>query len=641
MRVSLKLIISLLLILFIVACLFASWQAYQEKLLLAEEEAIEESYVEARLREIWINSMLVFAVQAFFVSLAAYLFLRFNVFNPSRKTAEWVKRMRRGEATEKLSLDSRSPFGSVGDEVYKLAKSLETARLSAKEEARLRQLSESVWTPQRLKEFVRMKLDGRPLFVVSNREPYMHVRHGKQVECVIPASGLVTAIEPVLKACGGTWIAQAAGDADRETVGPHDKLRVPPEEPQYLLRRVWITSEEEKGYYYGFANEGLWPLCHLAHTRPVFRQQDWTQYETVNRIFAKATLQELQGTVEPFILVQDYHFALLPKMIKAERPDSRISVFWHIPWPNPESFGICPWQRELLEGLLAADIVSFHTQHHCNNFMESCDRFLESRLDYEHSTVNREGQATWIRAYPISIDFAENGSAEDRGGPPSDRKESIVKQHGINAEFIGVGVDRLDYTKGILERFRSIEHFLEKNPRYQGRFTFVELGAPSRVLIPKYQEFVTEIEREAERINGRFKSRVENWKPIVLLLKHHSHRDIIPFYRLAHLCMVTSLHDGMNLVAKEYVMARNDEAGALILSQFTGASRELTDAFIVNPYDIGQMAEAIRQALEMTPSEQASKMRNMRNVLRERNVYRWAADLVGELAQVRLPRVES
>ncbi len=588
-------------------------------------------FIHERLRRIWLMNLLRIAVIWVLVSATTLGVFYLNVMRPIRKTADWIKKVRMGEAKpDQLSPAEERLLGPIAKEISKLAISLVQAREAAEEEARLRQSSESLWTPERLKEFVRLKLQGRPLFVVSNREPYQHVKKGKEIECVVPASGLVTALEPVLKACGGTWIAEGNGDADRETVDESDRLRVPPEEPQYTLRRVWLTKEEEAGYYYGFSNEGLWPLCHVAHTRPTFRETDWQAYEAVNKKFAKALLQELEGTSEPCVLIQDYHFALLPRLIKAERPDARVAIFWHIPWPNPESFSICPWQQEVLDGMLGADLIGFHTQYHCNNFVQTVDRILECRIDYEHFNVNREGHTTWIKPFPISIAFS--GGESPATAPVS--KTELLKPYGITADFVGVGVDRLDYTKGILERFRAVEHFLEKNPEYQGRFTFVELGAPSRSLIQKYQEFVYEVEREAERINARFKAK--NWKAILLLKKHHSQKDIAPFYAGADVCMVTSLHDGMNLVAKEFVMARQDERGVLILSQFTGAARELSDAVIVNPYDTAQTAEAIRTALLMRPHEQEERMRRMRALLKDRNVYRWAADLIHELAGVRL-----
>ncbi len=594
----------------------------------------DRTYITERVKRIWINSFWRGLIQALLVAITTLVLIYLSVMTPIKMTTEWIRKLRRGESVEEINPKHKVLLGPLAEEISKMAKSLEMARMAAEEEARLRQSSESLWTPERLKEFVRVRLANRPLFVVSNREPYMHFKKGKEIECIVPASGLVTAIEPVLKACGGTWIAQGSGSADKEMVDSQDKIKVPPEEPKYVLRRVWVSKEEEEGFYYGFANEGLWPLCHIAHARPTFRATDWLQYEAVNKRFAEAVLEELEGTQEPCVLIQDYHFALLPALIKAKRPDARVAIFWHIPWPNPESFSICPWQKELIQGMIGADIIGFHTQFHCNNFMETVDRVMESRIDYEHDTIHKEGQTTWVKPFPISIDFVGDVSSVAAKSTLSETIESLLKRHEIQAQFMGVGVDRLDYTKGIVERFRSVESFLDSNPSYQGKFTFVELAAPSRTAIPRYAEFVSEVEREAERINTRFKTR--NWRPILLLIKHHSHQEIMPFYKTADLCLVTSLHDGMNLVAKEFVMSRDDGKGVLILSQFTGAARELTDAVIINPYDVIQTADAIKIALEMPVDEQAERMKSMREIMKERNIFKWASDLVGDLARVRL-----
>lgn len=591
----------------------------------------DSEYIEERVKRMWVNSFWRAGIQAFLIAIVTALLVYLNIMTPIRKTTEWIKKVRKGESYGKFDIKGQQLLGPLAKEITRMAKSLEMARLAAEEEARLRHTTDSRWTPERLKELVKERLQGKPLFVVSNREPYMHIRKGKDIECIVPASGLVTAIEPVLKACGGMWIAQGSGDADREMVDKDDKLKVPPEEPQYILKRIWVDKKLEEGFYSGFSNEGLWPLCHIAHTRPSFKEEDWEAYKTVNKKFATAVLKELEDISEPNVLIQDYHFALIPEMIKTKRPDARVAIFWHIPWPNPESFSICPWQREILQGMLGADLIGFHTQFHCNNFIESVDRFLESRIDYEHFTVNREGHTAWIKPFPISIDFNSSGNNTSE---IKETKESLLKKHNLQAEYIGVGVDRLDYTKGIVERFRAVERFLEKNPKYIGKFTFVELGAPSRTMIPKYKEFIDEVVQLTEKINARF--RTKNWQPILLLMKHHSHAEIQPFYKTADMCLVTSLHDGMNLVAKEFISARSDESGVLILSQFTGASRELNDALIVNPYDIGQTAQAIKFALEMPVVEQKERMQRMRQNLEKNNIYRWASALVRELAGVRL-----
>lgn len=615
----------------------ASHYAYAVPIITAGDKAThvltlfyDVDYIRDRVKRLLISNFWRASIQAFLISLVTFFIIYFNVMTPIKKTTSWIRKIRRGERSRPLNAEEQLLLGPLALEITQMAKSLDIARSAAEEEARLRYTSESRWTPQRLKEFIRLKLEDRPLFVVSNREPYMHIKNGKEIECIVPASGLVTALEPVLNACGGTWIAQGSGNADRETVDKYDRIQVPPQEPKYTLRRVWIDEEMEKGFYSGFSNEGLWPLCHIAHTRPTFRAKDWEDYKAVNKKFAQAVAQELEGISHPFVLIQDYHFALLPKLIKELKPDAKIGIFWHIPWPNPESYGICPWRQDLLEGMLGADIVGFHTQFHCNNFIESVDRFLESRVDYEHFSINREGHTTFIKSFPISINF---DAANDVSTQGMDSKEALLKKHGIQAQYMGVGVDRLDYTKGISERFRAIEHLLENNASLKGKFTFVELGAPSRTMIPKYQEFIDEIVQEVERINNKFKT--NHWQPILFLMKHHSHKDILPFYKAANVCLVTSLHDGMNLVAKEFISSRTDEHGVLVLSQFAGAAKELPDALIVNPYDIVETSRAIKHALEMKPLEQMDRMKRMRETVQSNNIYRWAGDIVGQLTQLR------
>jgi trehalose 6-phosphate synthase len=417
-------------------------------------------------------------------------------------------------------------------------------------------------------------------------------------------------------------------------VDAHDHLRVPPDHPSYTLRRVWLSAEEEKGYYEGFANEGLWPLCHIAHTRPVFRPDDWLHYQRANRRFADAVLEEMERTESPILLAQDYHFALLPRMVKEARPDARVAIFWHIPWPNPEVFGICPWQRELVDGLLGADLIGFHTQSHCNNFLETVDRAVEALTEWDRFAVNRQGHVTRVRPYPISVAFPENGHAVENTRNTGEERAAICAELGVEASLLGVGVDRIDYTKGIIERFRGIEKFLELNPNYHRRFSFVQVGAPSRTEIVRYQQFFEEVCAEAERVNARFQA--GRWKPIIFLKTHHSHEEIARYYHAASFCMVTSLHDGMNLVAKEYVASREDNRGVLILSTFAGASLELTDSLLVNPYDVQQLAGAILRALEMPEEEQAARMSRMRASLREHNVYRWAANLLSDLTEIRI-----
>jgi trehalose 6-phosphate synthase len=592
----------------------------------------DASYIDVQRNGLWRQNFVRLLFHVLLISLITLLIVQWNLLRPLSKTIEWIRRLRTGELSEHEALPKGGLFGPLAREVTHMAKSLTVARAAAEEEAKLRHAGESRWTPDRLKEHIRTALNGRPLLVIANREPYMHMRQGRQIRCIIPASGLVTAVEPILRACGGTWIAHGAGDADRETSDIQGKLRVPPETPLYTLKRVWLTKEEEDGYYYGFANEGLWPLCHIAHTRPLFRTEDWKQYVRVNTKFAQAALEELEGTENPCVLIQDYHFALLPRLIKDKRPDARIAIFWHIPWPNPEAFGICPWASELLHGMLGADLIGFHIQFHCNNFLDTVDRLLESRIDWEQFAINRAGHSTWIRPFPISIAAQEMPAGPEGPVLPDKLKGSLLKELGLSVQWIGVGVDRIDYTKGIAERFRAIERFLEACPDFQGKFTFIELGAPSRTVIKRYHDLGAELDAEVERINRRFQTR--QWKPILFLKKHHSQEEIAPFYRAADVCVVTSLHDGMNLVAKEFVAARTDQQGVLILSRFAGASRELREALLVNPYDIEQVAEAMHSALTMNPEEQQARMERMRRAIQEHNVYQWAANLVTELTRI-------
>jgi len=592
----------------------------------------DSGYIRGESLRIWRETFLSALAHVVLIALITLLIVRWSIAGPIARTAHWMKALRTGRGAIRIRVPDLELFRPLAREVATFAESLNTARSAAELEARLRETGESIWTADRLAVHVRARLEDGRLFVVSNREPYMHTRRGKSVVVDVPASGLVTAIEPVLRACDGTWVAHGSGDADQDAVDTHDRLAVPPDDPRYTLRRVWLSKEEEEGYYYGFANEGLWPLCHIAHTRPLFRASDWKHYQEVNQKFADALLEEMENISRPVVLVQDYHFALLPRMIKQRRPDARVAIFWHIPWPNPEAFGICPWQRELVDGLLGADLLGFHIQAHCTNFLQTVDRIVESRIDWEHVSVQRLDHRTTVRPFPISVEFADapaparESAYEERAG--------LLKALGVEAASMGIGVDRLDYTKGILERFLAIERFLEKYPRYQGVFTFVQIGAPSRTHIKRYHDLQAEVEAEADRINWRFQA--EHWKPIVLLIRQHSHKEIEPYYRAADLCLVTSLHDGMNLVAKEFVATRQDERGVLILSCFTGAARELRDALQVNPYDIDQTAEAIRAALEMQPEEKQMRMQRMRKLVREHNVYRWAGSLIGELCEVRL-----
>ncbi len=529
-----------------------------------------------------------------------------------------------------------------------LPPSPELAPLAAELRARLRDLEDEYrrslgpdagWSPDRLRSLLRTQLRGDEVIVVSNREPYLHEQGPGGIVVKRPASGLVTAVEPVMRACSGTWIAHGSGGADAQVVDEHDRVLVPPGRNQYTLRRLWLTPEEEQGYYYGFSNEGLWPLCHVAHVRPVFREADWQCYREVNQRFADAVVAEARSD-DPVVLVQDYHFALLPAMIREQLPAATIITFWHIPWPNPESFGICPWRREIVEGMLGSTILGFHTRYHCKNFIETVDRYLEARIEHEHSTISYRDDDTFVESYPISIAWP---TEEETASWPSVEqcRKNVCERFGIAADHkIAVGVDRFDYTKGILERLHAVERLLEKHAEWVGRFSIVQAAAPSRSSLEEYRAFQHRIQDVAQRINTRYGT--ADYKPVHLVAEHQDHEAVTELYRAADCCLVTSLHDGMNLVCKEFAAARDDNRGVLILSRFAGAAREMTQALIVNPYHVEETADALHRAITMPEAEQRERMASLRMIVREYNVYRWAGRMLADAGRWRMrQRIEA
>jgi trehalose 6-phosphate synthase len=572
------------------------------------------SYAEQRETRTTRFVLLAYGFLALAASVTTIIVARFTW----RGWSDEIRRIARGGAPE------RPEFQPILRDVRELVDRIMVERET--------ELEGGAWTAQRLKLTLNRHLQGERVVIVANREPYIHERQSDgEIQVRHPASGLVTALEPVMHACSGVWVAHGSGSADRDVVDPTGHIGVPPGEVSYSLRRLWLSKEEEKGYYYGFANEGLWPLCHMAHARPIFRTEDWRYYQTVNQKFADAACEEVDSK-DPIILVQDYHFALVPRLIRERLPHATLLMFWHIPWPNSEGFAICPWRKEILQGMLGNSIIGFHTQFHCNNFIECVDRLLECRVDREQNAVIQHGHATLVRPYPISLEWPVHWLKTVP--TPEECRASVIAEHGLKTDaLLGVGVDRLDYTKGIEERFLAVERLLERHPEYQGRFTFVQLAAPSRTLIERYRQLNESVEQLAARINERFKQ--GSYRPIILHRAHHEPPTVFRYYRAADLCYVSSLHDGMNLVAKEFVAAREDRRGVLVLSQFTGAALELTEALIVNPYDIDEASSALATALSMSPNEQMERMRSMRSFLAEFNVYRWAGRMLVDAARVR------
>lgn len=597
----------------------------------------DATFIDDHVKEIWKTNFVRLLFNTLLIVLTTVFVVRWSITGPIAQFAQWMRSLRVGRGIPS-NIPPRGDFlAPLTNEVSLLAKSLAAARAAAQAEARLRLTAEARWTPERLKEFIRLELKGKSLYVVSNREPYMHITQGGVTQCITPPGGLVTALDPILRACGGVWIASGSGQADRDYADEHGRLEVPPDDPAYTLHRVFLTKEEEEGFYYGFSNEGLWPLCHITHTRPIFLLEDWMYYQKVNQKFTDVLLEDIKHEDAPLVLLQDYHFALMPLLVKSKRPDARVAIFWHIPWPNPEVFSICPWKQELLLGLLGADVIGFHTQFHCNNFLETVDRFLESKINWDQFSIERMGQRTVVRPFPISV--AEPEYTEQPSYYGAEAKRIVFKRYQIESTYLGIGVDRIDYTKGIVERFHALERFFEKHPSYIGEFTFIELGAPSRTHIKRYRDLLAELDELVDRINWKYQTK--KWKPLLFLKGQHSHETIAEHYRAADLCVVTSLHDGMNLVAKEFVATRKDGDGVLLLSQFTGAAQELQDAIIINPYNIEETANAIYTALTMDPKERHERMARMRDTIRERNVYRWAGTLITTLSRVRLQEQQS
>lgn len=586
-------------------------------------------YINTSIGEIWRGNLLRLVIQIIIFSITIFIILRFFVFRQVVRLVDSIKKIRMGGKNEIFKdTDKYSFFKPLAKEITHMTNSLLAARSSASEEARMRlEKLDTPWTAERLKEFIKAYLKDRKIFVVSNREPYIHYKIKNEIKYLVPAHGMVTAVESVMEACGGLWIAHGSGDADKETSDKNGKIKVPPEEPKYTLKRIWLTPEEIQGHYVGFSNEALFPLCLMSHTRPVFRKEDWMIYKQVNGKFAESLLKEIKNVPQPIVLVQDLHFALLPSIIKKSRPDAQVGLFWHHPWPSPEQFSICPWRNEIIKGMLGADVIGFHIQQHCNNFLETVGQEIESIIDFERFSVTHNGHTTIIRPFPISVALTNDIS------PKEDEKNiKTFKSFGIKTEFLGLGVDRLDYTKGILERFRGIEYFLDTYPEYKERFSFLQIAAPSREGAQKYRDYAESVQLEAERINKKFE--VGDWKPIVFEKKHHSHSELTPLYRETHFCLVTSLHDGMNLVSKEFIAARNDEQGVLILSELTGAAKSLKEAILFNPYNIAEIGEAIKNALQMPPSEQHVRMKTLRGRVKDYNVYRWAAELIKAVANL-------
>lgn len=491
-------------------------------------------------------------------------------------------------------------------------------------------MEEFKWDKDRLYQLVQKKLGDYLFLVVSNREPYIHTMSGNEIKCNRPVSGLTQALDPVMRASRGSWIAYGSGDADRKVVDSCDRVAVPPEEPEYTLRRVWLTKDEVEGFYLGFSNEALWPLCHVTFTPPIFRESNWNTYKKVNQVFADAVSQEVADR-KAMVLLQDYHFALLSRLIKEQNPGLTVGQFWHIPWPTHEIFRTCPWGEEILDGLLGNDLLGFHIQSFCNNFLESVEHTLEAKVDRNELAITYRGKTTLVRPFPISVDF-DSLSQDAESEAVEQEIKSLRDELGLEGKYVGVGMDRIDYSKGIPERLQALDRFFEESPNYIGKVVFIQAGMPSRIQIESYQNLNQKVDYLANSINDKYGN--ASWKPVIMMTRQLAPSTLIALRRLANFCVVSSLQDGMNLVAKEYVSSRVDGDGVLILSQFTGAATELGGALLINPFDISEFATKIKEALEMPESERRNRMKTMREVVTSNNIYRWGASTVSSLISV-------
>jgi len=491
-------------------------------------------------------------------------------------------------------------------------------------------MAQKRWDKDSLYQLVQEKLGDQLFLVISNHEPYVHSMSGNEIVWNRPVSGLTEALDPVMRASKQTWIAHGAGDADRKVVDSRDRVAVPPDKPEYTLRRVWLTQEEVEGYYLGFSNGTLWPLCHVTFNPPIFKESDWQTYKKVNQMFAEVVIDEV-GDRKAVVLVQDYHFTLLPRLIKEQNPGLTVGQFWHIPWPDYETFRTCPWQEEILDGLLSNNLMGFHIPSFCENFMDSAERLLQAKVDRSQSTVNYQGNTTRVQPFPISTDF--DGISREANTEAVEKEMNILRQElNLEGKFVGIGMDRIDYTKGIPERLMALDKFLEDNPGYVGKVVFIQAGMPSRTRIERYKNLMERTESLANSINEKYGT--DSWQPVLMLTRQLTTASLNAMRRLGDFCIVSSLHDGMNLVAKEYVAARADEDGVLILSKFTGAAVEMTDALLINPYDIGEFARKIKEAIEMPKAEKKRRMNKMRETVSGNNIYRWGADTVSSLISV-------
>jgi alpha,alpha-trehalose-phosphate synthase [UDP-forming] len=466
------------------------------------------------------------------------------------------------------------------------------------------------------------------LIVASNREPFIHEHQGGRIICRQPAGGLTAALAPLLNSLGGVWVAQASGTADRDVVDRHSCVMVPPDEPAYKLHRVWLPEKLRCDYYCGLANRALWPVCHNAYQRPHFAAAEWESYREANEVFAEAILEEAAERAA-MVFIQDYHLALVPRILRKRNPNLVIAHFWHIPWPSPDLFFTFPWSRELLDGMLGNNLVGFQLSGHAANFLHCAERTGAALVDAARGRVFGEANETAVGNFPIGIDF--RGHIKRAAGPETrGAMENWMRRLGPNVR-LGIGIDRMDYTKGIPERLRGLDLFFERHPEWRENLVFVQVAVPSRGEIPEYRFLANEIAARVAALNERWGT--TSWQPVHLVNENLPAEQMMALHRLADFCLVTPLHDGMNLVAKEFVASREDLDGVLVLSRFAGAAVELSSAVLVNPFSEEDIADGIRTALTLPRADRMCRMSHMRSAVQSNDIGRWAAEIFWATAQ--------
>ena len=484
------------------------------------------------------------------------------------------------------------------------------------------------WDKKTVLDLVRDKFSAYTFVVASNRQPYIHKFVRRKIECTRGPGGVITALDPIMREIGGLWVCCGSGDADR-MASKDSKINVPANDPSYELKYIWLTKEENLGYYYGYSNQALWPLSHLVFVKPFFCNEHWDIYKQVNKKFARSIYEEIKGK-KAIVFVQDYHLALVSKYLKEIDPKIITLNFWHIPWPSYDVFRILPQRQELLEGLLSYDLLGFHIRYFCNSFFDAVANEMEAKVNRENRSVVYKGRTSLVKSYPISVDFEGIGKAS-KAEDIQTLSNSIKEEFGLEGYKIIIGLDRIDYTKGIIERIYAIDKLLDTHPEFKEKIIFVQIGEISRIHIHKYRQLNEQVNNLVEEVN--FKHFQNYWKPIIFVRRHLDFKEVLALYKLADICVVSSLHDGMNLVAKEFISAKTDEQGMLILSRFTGASKEMKEALLMNPYHIEEFSDAIFNALTMSESERKKRMRRLRQIIHRNDIWRWIGGIVSEIPQ--------